>query len=150
MLEKELDIFFLSHELSDALSISKLWQKNNDSAILVLPSSYFIQALKFHEAAMMGFAEPGFVFHYPCLVNPLRLADLAYVIVHPNKFKNILEAGTHANLLNKLISPALDQTADDQKAHMEKALITLLDQHDIKPGKIKSSDNFPSKLAQPI
>jgi hypothetical protein len=72
-LERELGVFLFSHELSDALSVSRLWEDNNDAAILVFNASEFDARWRRGEAAILGFAEPGVIFKYPFFVEPLEL-----------------------------------------------------------------------------
>jgi len=79
--EKELDVFLLSQDFSDALTVSRLWEQKLDACILIFRSEIFNQALSKKEAAMMATAEPGVVFKYPFLVHPLTLDDIEYFIV---------------------------------------------------------------------
>ncbi len=80
-LERELDVYLVSHELSDALSVARLWEHPSDAAILVFPAALFNARWQRHEAAVLGFAEPGVVFRYPFLVQPLRMSDVAGIVV---------------------------------------------------------------------
>ncbi|MBL1141954.1 MAG: hypothetical protein HND53_07990 [Proteobacteria bacterium] len=81
--EKELNVLLLSQDLSDAYSISKLWEKKPDSCIVIFRSEIFNRALNEKKAAMMATAEPGIVFKYPFLSHPLGIEDIDYLIVSP-------------------------------------------------------------------
>ncbi|MFO1435549.1 MAG: hypothetical protein U1F34_04005 [Gammaproteobacteria bacterium] len=72
-LERELGVFLFSHDLSDALSVSRLWEDNDDAAILVFDAAEFDARWRCGGAAVLGFAEPGVVFRYPFFAEPLAL-----------------------------------------------------------------------------
>jgi hypothetical protein len=80
-LERELGVFLLSHDLSDALSVSRLWQAQPDAAVLVFPAAEFRQRWEERAAAVLGFAEPGVVFKYPFLVEPLPMQSVQAIFV---------------------------------------------------------------------
>jgi hypothetical protein len=80
-LEHELGVHLLSHELSDALAVARLWEGRADSGLLAFPASVFEAAMRARRAAVLGFAEPGVVFRYPFLIDALRLADVALLFV---------------------------------------------------------------------
>lgn len=70
-LERELGVYLLSHELSDALAVARLWASRENAAVLVFDAVEFSQRCQLGNAAMLGFAEPGVVFKYPFIVEPL-------------------------------------------------------------------------------
>lgn len=72
--EAELGGLLLSHELSDALAVARPWERPADAAILVVDAGWFDAALRRREAAVLAFAEPGVVFRYPLLAEPLPAA----------------------------------------------------------------------------
>ncbi len=78
--EQIMDIFFVSHEISDAISVSSLYQKHSDHAILVFNASLFNQQLLLKQAAVLAIGDFGLVFRYPFLTHPLKLAEVAYII----------------------------------------------------------------------
>ncbi|MEQ8230667.1 MAG: hypothetical protein RLW61_14250 [Gammaproteobacteria bacterium] len=82
-LERETGVLFVSQDVSDALAVSRLWEAPRDGAILAIPAAHFARAHAAGSAAVLGFADPGVVFRYPCFAPPLELADVAHVIVHP-------------------------------------------------------------------
>ncbi len=99
--EKELDILLLSQDFSDALTVSKLWEHNDDACIIVFRSEIFNQALKEKKAAMMATAEPGVVFKYPFLTQPLTLDDIEYLIVSTDLL-DAIESGKKLGVFNKM------------------------------------------------
>ncbi len=72
--EADLGGLLLSHELSDALAVARPWEQPADAAILVLDAAWFDAALRRRKAAVLAFAEPGVVFRYPLLAEPLPAA----------------------------------------------------------------------------
>ncbi|MGQ0659161.1 MAG: hypothetical protein ACT4NU_13935 [Chromatiales bacterium] len=79
-LERELGIFLLSHEISDALAVARFWEHTADAAIFVFPAATFDALWQRGEAAVLGFAEPGVVFRYPFLIHPLALHEISAAI----------------------------------------------------------------------
>lgn len=106
--EKELDILLFSQDLSDAFTVSKIWEQKQDACILVFKSSIFNDALNEKKAAMMATAEPGVVFKYPFLSYPLTLEDIGYLIVPVDlidKLKNRIKPdGMDDDAFDKLLS----------------------------------------------
>jgi hypothetical protein len=85
-LERGLGVYLLSHELSDALAVARLWQANEDAAVLVFDAGEYNRRCEQGGAAMLGFAEPGVVFKYPFLVDPLPIAATGVLLLssaHP-------------------------------------------------------------------
>jgi len=82
-LERETGVVFVSQDVSDALAVARLWEAPVDGGILVIPADSFARAHAAGAAAVLGFADPGVVFRYPCFAPPLALGDVAQVIVHP-------------------------------------------------------------------
>ena len=81
-LEQDIGVFFCSQDLSDALTISRVWE-NDDSAVVVFPSDLFIHEWVARRAPVMAFAEAGIVFRYPFLLRPLGLDELTLLIRAP-------------------------------------------------------------------
>ncbi len=82
--EQELDILLVTQDFSDAFTVSKLWESRLDACIIIFKSDVFNQALYDKKAAIMATAEPGVVFKYPFLTQPLSLNDIDYLIVSEN------------------------------------------------------------------
>lgn len=82
-LERDLGVYLFSHELSDALLVARLWEPSRDAAVLVFPATEFHARWRRGAAAVLGFAEPGVVFKYPFMVEPLPLAALTLAVLPP-------------------------------------------------------------------
>lgn len=78
--EKTMNIFFVSHEISDALSVSSIYQAHDDGAILVFKASLFNQQLSQKQAAVLAVGDFGLVFRYPFLTRPIRLEEVEYIV----------------------------------------------------------------------
>lgn len=81
--EQEIGVFFCSQDISDAISISRIWE-NRDSAIMFFPADLFIQEWNAKKSAVMALAEAGIVFRYPFLLRPLTLSELS-IVVRPHQ-----------------------------------------------------------------
>ena len=95
-LERELGVVLVSADFSDALSVSRLWEGHDDGGILVIPASTFDKHYIQHNAATLGFAEPGVVFKYPFFTNPIPINDIAYLIVHQKQADKLVNAANDA------------------------------------------------------
>jgi len=145
--EKELDILLMSQDFSDALTVSKLWEQKLDACILVFQSEVFNQALSEKNAAMMATAEPGVVFKYPFLVQPLSLDDIEYLIVstdlldaigrqkklssfsdlRDSEFTRLTKLLSDLHASDKLItSESTKETDPRQRSSLEKGLMSAL------------------------
>lgn len=84
-LERELDVIFCSEVARDALAVARPWQdKARDAVILIFSSKIFVERWQARNAAMLGFADVGMVFKYPCLAAPLDWSDLHGIVLHPD------------------------------------------------------------------
>lgn len=82
-LEREAQVVFVSQDLSDALSVSRMWEQPESAAILVIDARAFAAAHARGEAAVLAFADPGVVFRYPFFATAIALDWVRAVIVHP-------------------------------------------------------------------
>jgi hypothetical protein len=165
-LERELDVLFLSQDFSDALTVSKLWEQKSDACIIVFKSEIFNLALNEKKAAMMATAEPGVVFKYPFLSQPLTLDDIEYLIVSTELLHTLQDSDKSgalngfkepdSNQLALLISDsyetgklfALEQSEENyHRSSLEKALMKCLLNRDVSGAKAISS-NFKPTLKQ--
>lgn len=163
-LERELGVYLFSHELSDAFSVSRLWQTGVDNAVLVFHSEHFDSAWRNRRAAFLGFAEPGVVFKYPFLVEPLQWEQLAYVIVHPatharleqllqddkpseeqKSLRRALKRYREMGIYRKIVAPSLPATEGVERKEMEDALNDLLASRHIAAAQPVPADNFPGQ-----
>ena len=78
-LETHLGVLFCSQDLSDAVTVSRIWEAS-DSAVLVFSSDVFVRQWAVRQAAVMAFAEAGIIFRYPFVLQPLALSDLAIAV----------------------------------------------------------------------
>jgi len=88
-LEQQLGIYFLTQDLSDAYAVARFWEIPHDGFIAVIKSRVFNQELEYGRAAVLGFAEPGVVFKYPFLTQPLSLDQIDYLIISANDYNAI-------------------------------------------------------------
>ncbi len=138
-LEQELDVLFVSHDLSDALSCARLWESVDDAGILVIDAAYFNAEYDWRNAAMMNFAEPGVVFNYPLLCEAIEARQVQTLYVNT----------TTAARLRAL---ALDSAAlrivaieDDDRACMEQAIRADLALHDMRAAVPVPADTWPGQ-----
>jgi hypothetical protein len=80
-LERELQVLLVSADFSDSLAVSRLWESVTDAGILVISADVFARSYTQHQAATLGFAEPGVVFKYPFFTHELSVDDISYFIV---------------------------------------------------------------------
>ncbi|MCP5202165.1 MAG: hypothetical protein H6977_19375 [Gammaproteobacteria bacterium] len=80
-LEREAGVLFVSQDVSDALSVTRLWAAPPDAAILAIPAAAFAAAQADGRAAVLGFADPGVVFRYPAFAAPLAASAVSHVFV---------------------------------------------------------------------
>lgn len=78
--ERIMDIFFLTNEIRDALTIAGL-ETNKDGGILVMPTAHFNRSLAERTAAIMAIGDSGMVFRYPFLTEKISLDDVFLLIV---------------------------------------------------------------------
>ena len=89
-MEHNLEIYFVSHELSDAMSIARLWGEAQDAAILCITSRVFNAYNAVKRAAVMAFAEPGVVFKYPFFVEPIAINDIFKVFINEMTYTRLI------------------------------------------------------------
>ena len=84
-LERDLDVIFCSEVARDALAVARPWEEQDrDAVILIFSGQIFVERWQARTAAMLGFADVGMVFKYPCLAEPLSWSELYGVVVHPD------------------------------------------------------------------
>lgn len=162
--EKELDVLLVSQDFSDALTVSKLWEQKLDACILVLRSEIFNQALAEKKAAMMATAEPGVVFKYPFLTQPLTLDDVEHIIVSVDLL-DVIQNKKNADVFNEMDEPAFSQLSllitemhdtgrllitegtkeDCKRSNLEQVLIKNLSKRNIAGAKAINSDIKPKR-----
>jgi len=78
--EKVMDIHFVTHEISDALTASDHISPGQDNGIIVFPASHFNEQLNSGNAAVLAIGDSGMVFRYPLLSRPLFITDVTAII----------------------------------------------------------------------
>lgn len=81
--EKAMGIWFLSSEISDALTVSRLHEQPADGGVLAIPATLFNDRLDRGEAAVLAVGDGGMVFRYPLLTRPLATGDAACIFTSP-------------------------------------------------------------------
>ncbi len=79
--EQIMQIYFVTHELSDAVTAARLFEIRQDNAVLVFKASLFNYALNLKEAAILEIGDMRVIFRYPFLTAPLTANDLDCIIV---------------------------------------------------------------------
>jgi len=89
--EQIMQIYFVTHDLSDAITAACLYELQQDNAVLVFKSSLFNQQLSDGNAAVLNVGDMGIIFRYPFLTQSIKLSDVAYIIVNEAVEKQMLE-----------------------------------------------------------
>ena len=132
-LERELGVYLLSHELSDALTIARFWEDRPDAALYVFASEQYWHRAQQRKAAMLAFAEPGVVFKYPFLAEPLPVANIEAIIVSTtSKFAHDI----YKNIWR--LPPGVTGRAD-----IETAVLKLLNARNWIPATPIRADHYP-------
>jgi hypothetical protein len=77
--ERAMGVYFLTSEVSDAVTVSRLFQHPADAGIVVVRAALFHDCLEAGEAAVLAVGDGGMVFRYPLLTRPVTRADVACV-----------------------------------------------------------------------
>ena len=142
-LERELGVFFISHTLSDALAVARLWEKTNDAGVLVVRSELFSRELAQRRAAVLGFAEGGLVFKYPFFVRPLRVSDIDYLLVAPDLRSRMTGSAKSPPMMKPtVLAPTIDADADD-RVRFNQTILNVLQQRRIQGAALVSTDIVP-------
>ncbi len=156
-LEQELGVIFVSQDLSDALTASRLWEDKSDACILVIRASLFHQELLKKQVAMMATAEPGVVFKYPLFTSPLLLADVDYLILHPGyqkhlekycfdktEYKKLSDELDRLHSINKILIAEEDPNINNNdRTRFETGINKLFDSYNILSAKVIECDIKP-------
>lgn len=146
-LERDLDVIFCSETARDALAVAKPWQNDGDSAVLVFSSNVFRTRWQTRAAAVLGFADVGMVFKYPCLAEPLRLSDVHCVLVSPDiqaRSRTLLSGRTGTVVLNPdaLLGSPLPH-ANGGCEDWRRALEQMLAVRSLRPAKAETCNTYP-------
>ena len=95
--EQAMGVYFLTNELSDAMTVSRLYDSPPDGGIVALHASVFNQSLDDGRAAVLAVGDGGIVFRYPFLTAPLEMTDIARVFVTRPAADRLASAGRPAD-----------------------------------------------------
>jgi len=145
-LERDLKVLFCSQMARDALAVARPWQ-NPGAVILVFPAAIFRRRWRERSAAMLGFADVGMVFRYPCLAEPLCLSDLAAMVVHPDELPacraRLRELPASARPL--LLAPAA--RIADRRESWAVVIEQWLAETDNTPAEVVAAGDYPQRIA---
>ena len=128
-LERELGVILVSADFSDAYSVSQFWDSMDDAVIVMIAADYFADRYRQHQAATLGFAEPGVVFKYPFLYQDIPLVDVDYFIVGAKAAAKLRAAVSIANgVASKTIEGKLIVVEDECRNLSRSALAAQLEQ----------------------
>lgn len=134
--EQILQIYFITHDLSDAITASSLYKKDQDSAVLIFKASAFNQALEQRKAAVMEVGDMGVIFRYPFLTEPLTLDNLDCILVNDENVEQTKQlAPDFSDKILSVTTGVHHQVLADAK--------DLLLAHSITPAMPEASDIFP-------
>jgi len=133
-LERQLGVFLLSHELSDALTVARLWEGHEDGGVMIFAAAEFDARWQNATAAMLGFAEPGVVFKYPFLVEALPL-DAVDTIVVPARLAGASDP--------RMVRPP--PAIGDDRDRMERWILEMLESRGLRPARPIATDRYPRR-----
>ena len=144
-MEKELELVFVSHELSDALTCARPWESEEDCVVLMIKSEIFVQENENKHAAMLAFSEPGFIFKYPFFIRALLLDEIAYFVVNSTTEQSLAHEAPSVFKILKNRWLVIDSTQLEQpkRARYEHRLKELMIERDIKPASPVKCEHFP-------
>ncbi len=151
-LEQKLKVHFVSHELSDAITTARLWEDVDDAGIVVLSSQLFNQCYDEKRAAMMAFAEPGFVFKYPFFVDAIPLELIECLLVNYKtyeKLKSELEESKFSSFEKNILILNDSESASTQtnftRADFEYGIKQIILRRDYQAAIPEATIHFPGK-----
>ncbi len=78
--EQAMGVLFVTHELSDVVTVAGLRQPQPDGGILVIPAAVFNRELDAGRAAVLAIGDGGIVFRYPFLSCALSSTDITHIL----------------------------------------------------------------------
>lgn len=82
--ERAMGVYFLTHEISDAVTVSRLFEYPRDACIIAVKAKVFNDCLDEYRAAVLGVGDGGIVFRYPFLTLPLAAVQIDCLFVAPD------------------------------------------------------------------
>lgn len=149
-LERDLGVLLVSADFSDAYTVSRLWKSADDGVILALKGDYFAEAYARHKAATLAFAEPGVLFKYPFLCDPIDIRDVAYFIVKRTGaeiLNQALKAGGENTASNSSPKLILADSVDGRMSRqaLSQYLEACLDERKIISASMLKVDDYPQR-----
>lgn len=144
-MEDELEVLFVSHELSDALTCARPWESEEDFVVLMIQSEFFNRKLEQKKAAMMAFSEPGFIFKYPFFVDDFSLHDIACFVVGHATLKRLQSqyAETYRELETRLLCIDSDPLQEPKRKSYEQSLLQWMHENSIRAAKAIDCESYP-------
>jgi len=133
-LERQLGVFLLSHDLSDALTVARLWEGHADGGVMIFSAAEFNSRWRNAAAAMLGFAEPGVVFKYPFLVEALAMDAVGTIVVATR---------SHGVSDPRVVRPPPARGAD--RGEVERWMLEMLDSRGLRPARPVATDRYPRR-----
>lgn len=133
-LERQLGVYLLSHDLSDALTVARLWEGREDAAVMVFSAAEFNRRWRNATAAVLGFAEPGMVFRYPFLVEALPV-DAVDSIVVPTHCGGVTDP--------RVARPPAAIGAG--RGDVERWILEMLESRGLCPAQPEATDRYPRR-----
>ena len=140
-LEQDLGVFFVSHELSDAISCAHIWKPMIDAGIIVFDTALFNDAYDSKQAAMMCIAEPGFVFKYPMFCQPLALNVIRLIVINEATYETLLVNNTDMALIKDRLVIMQETDCGD----LENAVQNILHDRHFLQAETVAADCYPRR-----
>jgi hypothetical protein len=133
-LERQLGVFLLSHDLSDALTVARLWEGHAEGGVMIFSAAEFNSRWRNAAAAMLGFAEPGVVFKYPFLVEALPMDAVGTIVV-----------ATHSDGVSDPRVVRLPPATGADRGDVERWILEMLQSRGLRPARPVTTDRYPRR-----
>lgn len=132
-LERNLGVLFCSEVARDAMAVARPWESGReDAGILIFASEVFNQRWRERRAAVLGFADVGMVFKYPCFAEPLRQSDLLAVLSYPQ---------IPSRFAVEILSPSKPGARESWQVLLD----TWLNRQSLVPAMARTTDCYPRR-----
>lgn len=81
LVEQSMNVFFLTQDISDAITVSRLFECPDDGCIIAIRAKFFNDCLENHSAAVLGIGDGGMVFRYPFITSFLVTNQIDYIFL---------------------------------------------------------------------
>lgn len=134
--EQAMDICFLTNEISDAVTVSRLYDSSADAAILAIKASVFHSYLNDGKAAVLAIGDGGIVFRYPFLTNSLSEKDVTWIFTTDKRVNRQSTAG---------LSDRIITLQGDNRKILEAELKALMQNLGIRQATPSRTDHYPGR-----